>query len=115
MRWGRLAALLCMTQILAWFPPQAHSEEAKATSVDASPSQSSLSPVGSPGDQPQAAAEPLPSSHQPDPVLQIVRAQLADSSVTKAYAEDLASLQTFYAARTEGPLWVTEMGLSARG
>jgi len=115
MRWGRLAALLCMTQILAWFPPQAHSEEAKATSVDASPSQSSLSPVGSPGDQPQATAEPLPSSHQPDPVLQIVRAQLADSSVTKAYAEDLASLQTFYAARTEGPLWVTEMGLSARG
>ncbi|HEY9521497.1 MAG TPA: murein L,D-transpeptidase, partial [Methyloceanibacter sp.] len=45
-----------------------------------------------------------------------IRAKLADTSATKgADAGDLAALQAFYAGRTGAPLWVTEMGLSARG
>ena len=46
----------------------------------------------------------------------IIRAKLADPAIRKdANADDLAALEAFYAARTGGPLWMTEMGFSARG
>jgi murein L,D-transpeptidase YcbB/YkuD len=51
-----------------------------------------------------------------DPVVALIRSKLADSNVTKdANAEDVAALQAFYASRTGAPLWMTEMGVSAKG
>ena len=65
-------------------------------------------------DQPAPAAEP--AQPQTNPVLASIRAKLADPSVGKgANEDDLAALAAFYEARTGAPLWVTEMGFSARG
>ena len=51
-----------------------------------------------------------------DPVVAIIRAKLGDAAVTKGFnTDDVGALQAFYAARTGGPLWMTEMGLSAKG
>ena len=45
-----------------------------------------------------------------------IRAKLADPAIRKdANADDLAALEAFYAARTGGALWMTEMGFSAKG
>jgi murein L,D-transpeptidase YcbB/YkuD len=63
--------------------------------------------------QPQAAdtAQTLSTA---DPVVASIRSRLADPSIRKdANAADLAALDAFYAERT-APLWVTEMGFSAR-
>ena len=65
-------------------------------------------------DQPAPAAEP--AQPQTNPVLASIRAKLADPSVGEgANEDDLAALAAFYEARTGAPLWVTEMGFSARG
>lgn len=73
---------------------------------------------------PAAPAAPPPASDQPplaaavptDPVVAIIRTKLADPGIGKGQpADDLAALSTFYGARTEGPLWITEMGFSAKG
>ena len=46
----------------------------------------------------------------------IIRAKLADPEIRKDQDDDdLAALEGFYAARSGAPLWITEMGLSARG
>jgi murein L,D-transpeptidase YcbB/YkuD len=55
-----------------------------------------------------------------DPLVATITAKLADPAIGKgAHPNDLAALASFYAdrgARTQGgALWVTEMGLSARG
>jgi L,D-transpeptidase YcbB len=73
---------------------------------------------------PAAPAAPPPASDQPplaaaeptDPVVTIIRTKLADPGIGKGqHADDLAALSAFYGARTEGPLWITEMGFSAKG
>jgi len=52
----------------------------------------------------------------PHPVVVIIREKLADPAVTKgAEADDIAALQAFYRARSGPPLWITEMGFSAKG
>jgi len=49
-------------------------------------------------------------------VVAIIRTKLADPDLRKgANADDLAALETFYGTRTGGPLWMTEMGFSAKG
>ncbi len=86
--------------------------------------------------QPETASEPAPTapgSVEPqatagvgdvaegppvpvDPVVAIIRAKLGDAAVTKGFnTDDVGALQTFYAKRASGPLWMTEMGLSAKG
>jgi L,D-transpeptidase YcbB len=58
-------------------------------------------------------AEPLPPPH---PTVAVIRDKLTNSDVTKGAApEDVAALQAFYGAWGEAPLWITEMGFSARG
>jgi murein L,D-transpeptidase YcbB/YkuD len=48
-------------------------------------------------------------------LVQLIRTKLADPSIRKdANSDDLAALETFYAARDGGSLWVTEMGLSTK-
>jgi L,D-transpeptidase YcbB len=62
------------------------------------------------GDVAEAPSAPV------DPVVAIIRAKLGDAAVTKGFnTDDVGALQAFYAARTGGPLWMTEMGLSAKG
>jgi hypothetical protein len=51
-----------------------------------------------------------------DAVVAAIRFQLADPGLRKdANPDDLAALADFYAMRTGGPLWMTEMGLSEKG
>ncbi|MGH8733762.1 MAG: L,D-transpeptidase family protein, partial [Burkholderiales bacterium] len=50
------------------------------------------------------------------PMVEAIRAKLADPAIGKSEnAVDLAALSAFYGARTAGPLWITEMGFSAKG
>ena len=61
------------------------------------------------------ATEPKPPA-PPHPVVAIIREKLADSVLTKdAEQEDVEALQAFYGARSAPPLWITEMGFSAKG
>ncbi len=66
-----------------------------------------------------AAAEPQPpeTAQAPasaDPVVASIRSKLSDPAIRKdANTADLAALEAFYVTRP-GPLWVTEMGFSAR-
>ena len=91
-------------------------------------------PVPTQGQEP-AAAEPVSPSPEPatpelcrsqpplaaapdlaDPVVAIMRSKLGDPTLRKgANPDDLAALEAFYAARGGGPVWVTDMGFSARG
>jgi len=52
----------------------------------------------------------------PHPVVAIIREKLAHWDLTKdAEQEDVETLQAFYGARSAPPLWITEMGFSAKG
>src|SRR5690348_2900110 len=62
------------------------------------------------------AAEPGSPSPAADPVVALIRTKLADSALRKgANPDDLAALEAFYKARAGGPLWMTDMGVSAKG
>jgi murein L,D-transpeptidase YcbB/YkuD len=73
---------------------------------------------------PPAAPEASPLAEPPlttapattDPVVALIRAKLGDPALRKDEdADDLAALDAFYRERTGGPLWITDMGFSARG
>jgi murein L,D-transpeptidase YcbB/YkuD len=116
MRGGRLIAVLfCAAQALALAPGwPALAEDQPATPAQPSLMPESPQPLAAPANRPPPAAEP--AQPQTNPVVASIRAQLADPSVGKgANADDLAALAAFYEARTGAPLWVTEMGFSARG
>ena len=83
-----------------------------AAAEPVSPSPEPATPQTVPQDQPPLAAAPEPS----DPVVAIIRSKLADPTLRKgANPDDLAALEAFYGARGGGPLWMTDMGFSARG
>ena len=83
-----------------------------AAAEPVSPPPEPATPAEEPPDKPLAAA-PQPAT---DPVVAIIRAKLADPALRKdANADDLAALEAFYRAREGGPLWITDMGFSARG
>jgi len=51
-----------------------------------------------------------------DSVVALIRTKLADPALRKgADPADLAALEAVYKARTGGPLWMTDMGFSAKG
>jgi len=94
--------------------PQSAPEPVAAPQASPSPPAAALSDLGSPEPPPLAAASPPQATA--DPVIALIRSKLADPSVSKdATAGDLAALVAFYASRTGGPLWTTEMGFSAKG
>src|SRR6476619_1007180 len=66
-----------------------------------------------------AASVDTPARERPaqaDPVIQRIRSNLADSRLRgDVDAADLPALQAFYGSSGVAPLWVTDMGLSARG
>jgi murein L,D-transpeptidase YcbB/YkuD len=52
----------------------------------------------------------------PESVVVVIRAKLAEPGLRKvAHADDLAALAAFYENRSSGPLWTTDVGLSAKG
>ena len=62
--------------------------------------------------QARGVTDPAAMSDLPAPI----RTKLADPILRKgANPDDLAALETFYKARAGGPLWMTDMGLSAKG
>ena len=115
MRGGCLiAVLVCAVQTLAF----AGRAEAPVASGVISPVPAPASPAVSPVPAyqlQQPAGETAQPASQPDPLIQLIRAKLADPEIRKgANTDDLAALEAFYAARTGGPLWVTEMGFSTK-
>ena len=92
-----IAALLYVA--FAWAAPSARAQDQATQSVGQS-----------------TAAEPGSPSPAADPVVALIRTKLADSALRKgANADDLAALEAFYKARVGGPLWMTDMGISAKG
>jgi murein L,D-transpeptidase YcbB/YkuD len=64
---------------------------------------------------PSAVAAPTADAVPADPVVAAIRAKLSDQAVVKdANENDVAALVAFYAARSGAPLWVTDMGFTAR-
>ena len=111
MRGGRLIAVLCCAVQVVALAARAEGP------VDPSAASSTPAPAISPAPsyQPQAASEAEQPPSQSDPMVQLIRVKLADADIRKgANADDLAALETFYAARSDGPLWVTEMGFSTK-
>ena len=95
-------------------PPPTPAPTPQATPEPVAPAPASpTAPAAEPAGEPPLAAMPeVPA----DPVVAIVRVTLADPAIGKdANADDLAALNGFYGARTAGPLWITEMGFSAKG
>jgi hypothetical protein len=108
--YGRRAILCCAFQALTLAARAEGPVDPKAASSTSASAVSPALPY-----QPQAASEAVPPPSQTDPTVQLIRAKLADADIRKgANADDLAALETFYGGRTEGPLWVTEMGLSTK-
>jgi Scaffold domain len=55
-------------------------------------------------------------SDRADPVIIYVRSKLSDKKLrSEADPTDLAALEAFYGSDSATPLWITDMGLSARG
>lgn len=92
-----IAALLYVA--FAWAAPSARAQDQATQSVGQS-----------------TAAEPGSPSPAADPVVALIRTKLADSALRKgANPDDFAALEAFYKARAGGPLWMTDMGVSAKG
>jgi murein L,D-transpeptidase YcbB/YkuD len=90
-------------------PPPAAPDVAPATSPE--PATETTVPPADPGSSAASlAAAPA------DPVVAAIRAKLGNPAMAKdAHPGDVAALTDFYAARDGSALWITEMGLSARG
>jgi murein L,D-transpeptidase YcbB/YkuD len=123
-----IAVLLCAVQACASAAGNAARAEDQGAQAAASPVPEAAPSLAPAQDEIPAAAEPLTVAPQPaapnaaapqasaDPVVAIIRSKLADPALRKGTNEDdLAALDAFYAARAGGPLWVTDMGFSARG
>ncbi|HUU67106.1 MAG TPA: L,D-transpeptidase family protein [Methyloceanibacter sp.] len=88
-------------------PPQA----------DAAPEAAGLPEAAVTPETPSAAPQPVEAapSVPPHPVVAIIREKLADPEIRKGVeADDIAALEAFYGTRSGDPLWITEMGFSAR-
>jgi murein L,D-transpeptidase YcbB/YkuD len=110
MRGGYLVAILISTS-QAYFLATALTARAENPTVPAAPQ---TVPSSIPAPAPiEETASPIAAT---DPLVASIRAKLADPGVRKdANADDLAALENFYGTRSGGPLWVTDMGFSARG
>jgi L,D-transpeptidase YcbB len=110
-----IAVLLCLAGALGLATQPARAEDQGATQAPTPiPVQTLSIPSAEPKAPPQVESAQPPSKR--NPVVEIIRAKLADPSVGKGAAnpDDLAALQTFY-ARAGAPIWMTEMGFSAKG
>lgn len=86
-----VAVVLCTCQAFAWAAPLCASPE------------NAVAPAGE---------RPV----QTDPVIDHIRTKLVDPDLRgNTHPEDLAALDAFYGSDSAAPLWITDMGLSARG
>jgi murein L,D-transpeptidase YcbB/YkuD len=91
--------------------PQANATPTSSNAAAQSPSASSAPGATTPPQGTEAAP-----AAPPDPVVAGIHSKLGDASLGKgADAKDRAALQAFYAARSGPPVWITPMGLSAKG
>ena len=92
-----VAFILCTCQALAWAGPLCARDENAAA----------------------AASKPKPARERPaqaDTVIDRIRSKLTDPRLRgDAEAVDLAALEAFYGSSSAVPLWITDMGLSAKG
>src|SRR5262245_42150030 len=129
MRGGYLVALLFCAALAFVAVAPARAEDPAAPSLEPS------LPAPAPEATPAQSVAPAPATPEPstapveakpapvetaemaaDPVVVLIRTKLADPSLRKgAHADDLAALAGFYATRAGGPVWTTEMGLTAKG
>ncbi|MGV1013878.1 MAG: L,D-transpeptidase family protein [Methyloceanibacter sp.] len=115
-----IASLLCTALALAVAPARAEipplpiPKPAMADSAAPEASTTTLATETAPTETPAAdTAHALVPAH---PVVEIIRAKLADTELRKdANADDLTALEAFYGKRADGPLWMTEMGFTAKG
>jgi L,D-transpeptidase YcbB len=124
---GRLivAALLFTAQVLA-LAGSSRAQDA-AEQAPAATRSGPVNPPASPAAAPPLATEPraapavtpaltADSAAPVDAVVAAIRLNLADPGLGKdANPDDLVALVAFYGMKTGGPLWMTEMGLSAKG
>jgi L,D-transpeptidase YcbB len=104
-----IAALLCAAFGLVGPAARAEDQPASSGSQPAAAEASLPAPISSD----MSAAQP---SSAIDPMITLIRTKLTDPALRKgANPDDLAALEGFYKARTGGPLWMTDMGFSARG
>ena len=105
-------------------PPAPESQPAPEASAPEVPEAAAPTPE-SEASQP-AALESAPAMADPasatpaevvpaDPVVSIIRTKLSDPAFAKKHAGDVEALASFYAVRAGAPLWITEMGFSAKG
>jgi murein L,D-transpeptidase YcbB/YkuD len=121
---GRLivAALLFLVQVLT-LAGSSRAEDAAAQTSAVTPSVPvalPASPAAAPPLITDPAAAPAAATGDlaapVDAVVAAIRLKLADPGLAKdANPDDLAALAAFYGMRTGGPVWMTEMGLSAKG
>ena len=127
-----IAGLLCAAQALAYAAmpvcaedhgpsvtlpvvPEPAAPSATPTTPDTAVHAIEPAPVAEPPAA-ETPAEPASSPSTPHPVVKLIKTKLADADMRKdANEKDLTAIEAFYAARTDGPLWTTEMGFSAKG
>jgi murein L,D-transpeptidase YcbB/YkuD len=109
----RIVALLCTAQVLVLtVGGSSRAQDGAERALVAIP-RGSITPPASPSTPPGASVD---SATRLDAVVKSIRGKLADPSLRKgANPDDLAALEAFYGTRTSGPLWMTEMGFSAKG
>jgi murein L,D-transpeptidase YcbB/YkuD len=102
-----------VTQSTPAAPPADLPSTPPAPAVQPAPVRSTAPAAEPSNSQPSSTAEQaLPV----DAVVAAIRTKLADPLLRKdANPDDLTALEAFYGTRTSGPLWMTEMGFSARG
>ena len=89
-----VAVLLCACQALAWADPLCARDENAAA----------------------AASKPRERTAQADLVIDRIRSKLTDPGLRgDADAADITALEAFYSSSGAAPLWITDMGLSAKG
>jgi murein L,D-transpeptidase YcbB/YkuD len=115
-----LALAVSVTAAVATEPQAAADTSAAAPDVTRSIPPNATAPTSTSATAP-AVANPSPADAaappvaETDPVIASIRAKLADGTGRRgAAAADFAALQSFYAERDAGPVWMTPMGFSAK-
>src|SRR6478736_10530290 len=84
MRGGCLiAVLICAAQALAWVALPARAEDQATPVLQSSTASAPPAPSTIPASEPPPTAEAAPAEGKPNPVVQIIRAMLADPSLGK--------------------------------
>jgi murein L,D-transpeptidase YcbB/YkuD len=102
--------------VLPWERAKRAKKAEKASEPSSQPAESSAGGAAASTEDAAAEDAQAASPGPPHPVVAIIRDRLASSDIEKdADAGDVAALRAFYATWSRPPLWITDMGLSAKG